>query len=42
MAGAGSKARTSFRSDRKRKDPSLYALDPEGTGEGKTGDRADS
>ena len=41
MAGAGPKACTSFRSDRKWKDPGLYAPDPEGTGGGKTGDRAD-
>ena len=38
------KACTSFRRFlcRKRKDPGLYAPDPEGTGGGKTGDRADS
>ena len=41
MAGAGPKACTSFRSDRKRKDAGLYATDPEGAGGGKTGDRAD-
>ncbi len=35
MAGAGPKACTSFRSDRKWKDPGLYAPDPEGTGGGK-------
>ena len=31
MAGAGPKACTSFRSDRKRKDAGLYAINPEGT-----------